>query len=250
MIKIVVQFNISADILTPFAVYDIINENLWNGDVMIKLLIFDLDGTLSDTLPSIRHAINLAAASAGYPERTYDEVRAAIGDGARLLMKRVMPPECACDERAVDEYLSLYEDMYDKTYMEADTLYDGMADALDGLYERGYAIAVLSNKQDNYVKLIVEQIVKEGIVSLAMGQQEGYPTKPDPSVPLMIAERFGVLPSEVAFIGDSEVDVMTAKNAGMMSVGCDWGYRGREVLECHGADHVISRPEELLEIFL
>lgn len=216
---------------------------------MIKLLIFDLDGTLSDTLPSIRHAINLAARKAGYPERTYDEVRAAIGDGVRMLIKKVLPEDRASDECAVDEHLARYEEMYNKTYMEADRMYDGMAETLRELSLRGYRIAVLSNKQDAYVKLIVEQIVEKGIVCLAMGQRKEYPRKPDPTVPLMIAEQLGALPSEVAFIGDSEVDIMTAKNAKMISVGCEWGYRGREVLESHGADYVISRPEELLRIF-
>ena len=216
---------------------------------MIKLLIFDLDGTLSDTLPSIRHAINLAAKQAGYPERTYDEVRAAIGDGVRMLIKRVLPEDISDDESSIDEHLARYEAMYDKTYMEADCMYDGMAETLRELSQRGYRIAVLSNKQDAYVKLIVEQIVEKGIVSLALGQQKDYPRKPDSTVPLMIAERFGALPSEVAFIGDSEVDIMTAKNAGMISVGCEWGYRGREVLESNGADHIISKPEELLRIF-
>ncbi len=216
---------------------------------MKKLLIFDLDGTLADTIHSIQHAINLAAESLGYPERTYEEVREAIGDGARLLIKRVMPTEKSGDERAVDEFLARYEEMYDTTYMEADRCYDGMDETLDELHSRGYVIAVLSNKQDNYVKLIVEKIVRKGIVSLAVGQRKGYPTKPNPAVPLAIAEHFGVPAADAAFIGDSEVDIMTAKNAGMMSVGCDWGYRGREALTAHGADYVISHPKELLDIF-
>ena len=139
--------------------------------------------------------------------------------------------------------------MYDTTYMEADKCYDGMHETIAELKRRGYVIAVLSNKPDVYVRALVEQIIEEGIVSLAHGQREEYPKKPDPTVPLMFAEQLGAMPDEVAFIGDSDVDIITAKNAKMMSVGCDWGYRGREALEDCGADVIISSPEQLLEIF-
>ena len=217
---------------------------------MIKLLIFDLDGTLADTLPAIRHAVNLVADKHGYPNKTYEEIRAAIGDGARALIRRSMPEEVVRDESALDRLLSEYDKMYGTTYMETDTMYAGMEDTLYELHRRGYIIAVLSNKQHRYVELIVKNMVREGVVASAIGQRREYPTKPDPTVPLIMAESLLAEPAEVAFIGDSEVDVMTAKNAGMMSVGCDWGYRARDLLESHGADCVISRPEELLEIFV
>ncbi|MBQ8140192.1 MAG: HAD family hydrolase [Clostridia bacterium] len=215
---------------------------------MKKLLIFDLDGTLADTIESIRHAINLAAEKFGYPEKSYDEVRAAIGDGAMALMRRVMPQGDAENDSAVKKFLACYEAMYDVTYSEADKCYDGIPEALEALKERGYTIAVLSNKQDNYVKLITSEIIKDGIASLAAGQLEGYPTKPDPTVPLLIADKLGFSAENTVFIGDGETDVMTAKNAGMVSVGCAWGYRGKEVLAKYGADYIISKPSELLDI--
>ena len=216
---------------------------------MKKLLIFDLDGTLADTLPSITRAINLAAAEFGYPERTYEDVRRAIGNGAKLLCKRLMPEDEAQSDERVKAFLDCYESKYDLTYAEADTCYDGMSETLAELYKRGYMIAVLSNKQDKYVKPIAAQLIPEPMLGYAAGQREGYPKKPDPAVPLSIVEMLGADISACAFIGDSDVDVKTGKNMGATAVGCDWGYRPRAELIDSGADFVISRPEELLEIF-
>ena len=216
---------------------------------MKKLLIFDLDGTLADTLPSIARAINLAASDFGYPERTVEDVRRAIGNGARLLCKRLMPKDEAEQDAKVDAFLDCYESKYDLTYAEADTCYSGMSETLVELHKRGYMIAVLSNKQDKYVKPIAAQLVPAHMLAYAAGQREGYPKKPDPTVPLSIAESLGADLSACAFIGDSDVDVITGKNMGVISVGCDWGYRPREELIHSGADFVISKPEDLLDIF-
>ena len=216
---------------------------------MKKLLIFDLDGTIADTLPSITRAINLAAEKFGYSQRTYDEVRRAIGNGARLLVKRLMPEAEAVNEARVDEFLACYESMYDITYPEADKCYDGMSDTVEELHRRGYMIAVLSNKQDKYVKPIARQLIPAHILSLAEGQRNDRPKKPDPTVPLgMVAELCADI-EESAFVGDSEVDIQTAKNMGAIAVGCDWGYRPREVLIESGADFIVSKPQDLLEIF-
>lgn len=216
---------------------------------MKKVLIFDLDGTLADTLDSVLHAINLAAEKFGYSQKTYEEARAAIGNGARKLVQRLMPTEEAQNDERVDSFLKCYNSMYDTTYMEADKCYDGMLDTLKELKRRGYVIAILSNKPDVYVRAIAEHLIESDILSLAYGQREGYPRKPDPTVPLAMLSELGGSPETAAFIGDSDVDILTAKNARMTSVGCDWGYRGREVLEESGADHIISSPEQLLDIF-
>ncbi len=215
---------------------------------MKKLLIFDLDGTIADTIYSIQHAINLAMQKFGYPEKSYEDVKSAIGDGAFMLLKRVIPQDVAKDNEAVKKVLRCYEDMYDITYSEANSCYDGMHEALEELKHRGYTIAILSNKQDNYVKLIASQIIKSGIVSLASGQKEGFPTKPDPTLPKKIARDLGFADNETIFIGDSEVDIMTAKNAGFSSIGCAWGYRDENILKEYGADVIIHHPKELVEL--
>ena len=215
---------------------------------MKKLLLFDLDGTIADTIESIRHAVNITMEHYGYPARSYLDVKAAIGNGAKLLIKRSMPDPDADDDEKVSTALSFYNEAYRNTYMEVGGCYDGMHDTLKELKARGYTIAILSNKQDEYVKLISSQIIEEGIVSMSVGQLEGYPTKPDPTVPLLMASELGFAPSDCVFIGDSDVDIKTAKNSGMVGVGCSWGYRAGEILASLGAEYVIDSPRELLDI--
>ena len=215
---------------------------------MIKLLMFDLDGTLADTLPSIHHAVELAMEHFGFRVPTIKQTEAALGSGARELFKRLVPAEVSSDDEKLDEFLEYYNEMYAKTYMDVECCYEGMAEAVIELKKRGYTIAVLSNKQDNYVVDIVGKLFEKGIVTMVQGQTE-LPTKPDPTVPLLMATSLGFEPFEVAFIGDSDVDVKTGKNSGFVSVACAWGFRSREQLEALSPDYLIARPEELLDIF-
>ena len=212
-----------------------------------KLLIFDLDGTIADTIWSIRDAVNLALELHGYDERSYDEVRRAIGNGAYELIRKSLPVALSEDREEVLRVLADYDRLYGTTYSHIDGCYDGMMDTLESLKKKGYIITVLSNKQDAYVKKIVELLFSDGFISFAEGQREDRPRKPDPSVPLMIAQHFGFAPEDCAFIGDSEVDVMTGKNASMMAIGCSWGYRPREALE--DADVIVDHPCELDKLF-
>lgn len=214
----------------------------------IKLLILDLDGTLADTIESIREGVNIAMNKYGYPERNYDEVRRAIGNGARELIRLSMPEPGRSDAELVDRVFRDYHAAYGETYTHCTECYEGIPESLLTLKERGYTLAVLSNKQDVYVKELVKILLPEGLIASAAGQTD-LPKKPDPTVPLMIASELGFAPSETAFIGDSEVDVLTGKNAGMLTVGCSWGYRDREVLVDSSADFVLDRPSELVEIF-
>ncbi len=214
----------------------------------IKLLIFDLHGTLADTIESIREGVNLAMRKYGYPERSYEEVRLAIGNGARELIRLSMPAEAAADGALVDRVFADYNVFYGQTYAHCDCCYDGILESLRMLKARGYTLAVLSNKQDVYVKALVASLFPEGMIALAAGQTD-LPKKPDPTVPLMMAEQLGFTPNEVAFIGDSEVDIATAQNAGMLAVGCSWGYRERTLLRESGADVLLDEPCELIELF-
>lgn len=214
----------------------------------VRLLIFDLDGTLADTIESIREGVNLAMKKYGFPERSYEEVREAIGNGARNLIRRSIPADRAEDRELVDRVFADYHAFYGQTYSHCDRCYDGIVEALCELKKRGYTVAVLSNKQDEYVRALVKMLIPDGVVSVAMGQTE-LPRKPDPTVPLLIAQGLGFAPAETAFIGDSEVDVQTGLNAGMVTVGCSWGYRDRTLLVDGGAHAVLDAPCELLELF-
>lgn len=214
----------------------------------IGLLIFDLDGTLADTIESIREGVNLAMQKYGYPERSYEEVRLAIGNGARELIRLSMPADASADGAQVDRVFADYNEFYGQTYAHCDRCYDGILESLLTLKKRGYTIAVLSNKQDVYVKALAQSLLPEGLVSLAAGQTD-LPKKPDPTVPLMMAKQLGFSPVETAFIGDSEVDMLTARNARMMAVGCSWGYRERALLIQSGADCVLDCAKDLLALF-
>ena len=211
-----------------------------------KLLIFDLDGTIATTIYSIRDGVNMAMDKYGFPQRSYEEIRAAIGNGARELIRLSLPEKKRADSLLVDTVFSDYNIFYGITYKNIDGCYPHMNESLHTLKDRGYVIAVLSNKQDHYVKKIVELLFPDGTVSYAAGQTE-LPRKPDPTVPLMIAKEFGVSPEQCVFIGDSDVDVMTAKNSGMTSVACSWGYRPRE--ELSGADMIIDSADMLTVLF-
>ena len=211
------------------------------------LLIFDLDGTIADTIYSIRDAVNLAMDKYGFERRDYEQIRCAIGNGARELIRLSLPEQKRDNADLVDEVLCTYDKLYATTYDKIDGCYDGMSEAIHTLKERGYTIAVLSNKQDAYVKKIIALLFPDGCVSLAAGQRNDLPRKPDPTVPLMIAEKFAKTPYDCAFIGDSEVDVLTGKNAGMKAVACAWGYRPVDALA--DADFLIRSPLDLLEVF-
>ncbi len=214
----------------------------------IRLLIFDLDGTLADTIWSIREGVNLAMKKHSFPEKSYDETRMNVGNGARELIRRSMPEGAAEDKELFDRVYDDYESFYAETCGHCRECYDGMLEALLTLKERGYTIAVLSNKQDRFVKIMVDSLLPKGLAALSVGQTD-LPKKPDPTVPLMIAGSLGFEPFEVAFIGDSDVDIKTAENAHMLSVGCAWGYRGREVLAEAGSDIIIDHPTELCRLF-
>ena len=214
-----------------------------------KLLIFDLDGTLADTLITIRDSVNMALEKHQLPLRTYDEVMWAIGNGARELMRRSVPTELSTDQDFIDRIYEDYTEAYNKTFANIDGCYPFVSEVLHTLKERGYTLAVLSNKRDMFIQPMVKEMIPEGLMSISMGQRDELPKKPDPTVPLMIAKELGFEPEQTAFIGDSDTDMLTGNNAGMLSVGCSWGYRTREILSEAGADVIVDAPVELTAIF-
>lgn len=213
-----------------------------------KAVIFDLDGTLADTVGAIAEAVNLSLAQFGFPAKTTDEVRRAVGNGPRMLIRRVLPERYFSDDAVIDQVLKVYDRMYGETYMHTESTYDGIQETLHTLYERNFKLAVLSNKQDLYVKKLAEKYFPNGEILIARGQRENVPLKPDPTALKIVMEDMKVAPAECVFVGDSGVDVQTAANAGVDLIAVAWGFAGRQALiEC-GATVIADRPQEILTL--
>ena len=215
-----------------------------------KLLIFDLDGTLADTISAITDGMNLALDECGLPRRSVDHVRRSLGDGARMLCRRMLPPELFNDDALTDCLLETYNRTYGLTYMNTRENYTGISETVRELKRRGYILAVLSNKQDVYVKNMISSLFPEGEFSLSFGNTPERHRKPDPAGAIELCRALGISPEDAVMIGDGETDVRAAQNAGFAAnVTVTWGYRPIDLLRSCGADIFVDRPEELLELF-
>jgi phosphoglycolate phosphatase len=219
-------------------------EKIFNNK---KAVIFDLDGTLADTIDAIAEAVNMTLEYFGYPTKTTDEVRAAVGNGAKMIIRRTIPAEYYDDDETVLKVLKKYDEMYAITYSHTNKMYDGMREALVELYRSGKKIAIFSNKQDAYVKGLSEIYFSDGTISMALGQTD-LPVKPDIAGLKLIMDKLGVAVDDCVFVGDSGVDLATARNANMDCICVSWGFVGREGLILKGADCIIDHPSELLNL--
>jgi phosphoglycolate phosphatase len=183
----------------------------------------------------------------GYPQKTTDEVRRAVGNGARMIIRRTIPAEFYNDEETVTRVLKKYDEMYAITYPHSDKMYDGIREALIELHKSGKKIAVFSNKQDVYVKGLSDIYFSDGTISMALGQTD-LPVKPDIAGLKLIMDELAVTADECVFVGDSGVDLATAKNANMDCICVSWGFVGREGLLAKGAECIIDHPSELITL--
>ncbi len=212
---------------------------------MIKGVIFDLDGTLCDTLPDLGAAMNKMLLSFGYPIRNREELRLAICYGAREFVFRSLP-ETARDEVTVTRSLAVYRENY-KTALTVNTApYAGISELLLSLCRAGLPVAVYSNKPMAQTKTVVAHYFPDIPFTAVVGHVDGTPVKPDSTIALSIAAQMGLDPSEIAFVGDSDVDMQTACNAGMVPFGVTWGYRDAETLCRGGARYLAATAKELL----
>ena len=204
-------------------------------------LIFDLDGTLVESLPGIAASLNRALALHGLPGHGDAEVRGFIGDGARMLVTRAMAPgEAALHLESV---LRRFAEDYAVSWPHGTSPYPGIAELLADLRRQGIPLAVLSNKPHVFTTEIVGKLFPKDTFAAVLGNREGLPHKPDPAGALEIAASLGVSPENCVLIGDSTMDLDTARNAGMASIAVTWGYQNREHLL--GADRIAEDVEEL-----
>ena len=211
-----------------------------------RYAIFDLDGTLLDTLDDLTDSMNYILGKHNFPLRTRDEVRNFVGNGVRKLVERAVPPEYKADEEFIDKF---YDDfsLYYNSHSDIKTSpYPGTLGMLDKLLHSGFDIAIVSNKIDSAVKSLSAKFFGERIKS-AIGEKPSIRHKPEPDMVFMAMEEMGADKENSIYIGDSEVDIQTAKNAGIPCISVLWGFKDRKFLEDSGAMAIVESMEELGE---
>ena len=211
---------------------------------MIKAVFFDLDGTLCYTADDLRTAMNLMLSEFGMPQRSVSEILGAINCGAREFVRRSMPEDKARDPELVDRCFERYTERYSEHFLDSTYPYPGIPGLVASLGARGIKTAVLTNKGDPHATALMHKLVGDAL-DRVLGNCGRFPTKPDPASALWIASELGVLPREVLYVGDSDVDMKTARNAGFFACGVSWGYRGVTTLCSSGASGIASRPAEI-----
>ena len=214
---------------------------------MIHNLIFDLDGTLLNTLADLRDSTNYALQQFGFPERSTEEVRNFVGNGLRMLIRRAVPFET--EEETVDAVLAVMKAHYREHYHDGTIPYDGILPFLHKMKMYGFRMAIVSNKADPMVQLL-RTLYFDELIPVAVGELDGVPRKPAPDMVYHALAELGVEASAAAYVGDSEVDVALARNAKLPLIAVSWGFRGREALEEAGAVLVVDDAATLLENML
>lgn len=212
---------------------------------MIKAVIFDMDGTVADTLHSIAGFGNAALEAHGFPALETELYRQLAGNGADVLIRRMLSSTgIPHTEDTVQTVRKTYDALYEADPTKLVTPYPGIIDMLKAIRAAGIKTAILSNKPDNMTCFIAEALFP-GLFDIVHGQRTGIPKKPDPTSVKMLCEELGVTPEECLYVGDSGVDMQTGHNGGIISVGVTWGFRGADELRENGADHLVDTAEEL-----
>ncbi len=211
-----------------------------------QLAIFDLDGTLLDTLEDLADSTNYIMRQFGYPGRTLTEVRAFVGNGIRKLLERSAPKGTSPEE--IDRMFEQFKEHYGVHCADKTKPYDGIMELLHMLQKQEIKLAVVSNKADYAVKALCEQYFP-GIFDEAVGERTGIARKPAPDTVNEVLKNLQIERSQAVYIGDSEVDVQTARNAEMDCIAVDWGFRDASVLKEAGAEVIVSTPEAILGYF-
>ncbi len=211
---------------------------------MIDTVIFDLDGTLLNTLDDLTDSVNFALGKMGCPLHTADEVRMMVGNSVIYLIEKALPE--GTDKQTFDKTLSLFESHYQSNMRNKTAPYDGIINMLEAVKKQGYKTAVVSNKPDVFTKQLVSELFGE-YISIAIGRSDSMPRKPAPDTVWYALDLLSSEKECAVYVGDSEVDVLTAKNAGLPCIGCLWGFRDKQTLEAAGVAYLISSPAELVD---
>lgn len=215
----------------------------------LRGVIFDLDGTLINSIGDLQASVNYVMAARGFPTATEAQMKQMVGNGIRKLIERALPETERIPEK-IDECLREFSAHYSEHCLDRTRPYDGMKELAVLLRFRGVQTAVVSNKADSLVNKIVGGLFPSATFGTVHGMREGIAPKPDPEALLLICKEWGIAPEECAMIGDSNVDILTGKNAGMFTAGVAWGFRGRKELEESGADFIADDAAQLTEVLL
>ena len=237
-------------LLNSFAGYKLIHDYVYWYAMKHKGVIFDLDGTLIDTLPDIAASMNKALEKNGFPVLETEAYREKVGWGIRALAGLCIPDADSLDNSA--EIINRVADDAVEFYSEAPLVYTkpypGINELVSMLYSKRIKTAVLTNKPDSAARLIIQGLFPENYFGFIKGEIRGKPRKPDPACVWDLLVEMNLTPSEIIFAGDSEVDMETAVSSGCFPLGVSWGYRTREIILKAGARSIINRPDELLEL--
>lgn len=214
---------------------------------MINSCIFDLDGTLLNTLADLRESTNYALKKFDFPVRSTEEIRNFVGNGLRMLIRRAVPNET--DEETVERVLAEMKAHYREHYHDGTVPYDGILPFLRKMKNCGFRMAIVSNKADPMVQLL-RTLYFDDLISVAVGELEGVARKPAPDMVEIAMQRLGCTAENAVYIGDSEVDIETAKNAGLPCLSVGWGFRDEEILHNAGAKTIYHSPAELQEALM
>ena len=214
----------------------------------IELVIFDLDGTLRDTIEDLGDSVNEVLRSRQLPEHSYEDYREYIGDGMEMLIRRSLPGELASDPEVFAAVLGDCQAAYGRNWNNKSSPYEGIQECLESLNRQGVKLAVLSNKPHHFTGLCVSELLPGIPFAEVCGDREGIPRKPDPGGALAIAGGLGIDAGRTLFAGDTDVDIITALGAGMVPVGVLWGFRGEDELRQAGARHLVAHPDEIVSL--
>ncbi|MFC2022050.1 HAD family hydrolase [Chloroflexota bacterium] len=212
-----------------------------------KAVIFDLDGTLLDTLQDIADSVNEALKHLDFPRHELEAFKKFIGEGRDVLAARALPGD-SCDPTTVKRLVELINSEYSERWANKTILYDGISDLLDELTAMSIKMAVLSNKAHDFTELMVSELLSQWHFEAVVGVSQSVLRKPDPTAALQIAQQLVLQPNEFLYLGDSDIDMRTAIGAGMYPVGVSWGFRSAEELLSSGAEVLIEYPTDLLAL--
>src|SRR6056297_2946169 len=213
----------------------------------LQTIAFDLDGTLLYTLEDIAYAANHVLSKYGFPLYKLDDYRHFVGDGVYMLVSRALP-ESYRNEALIQKFIEDFSLIYDKQWNKNTRPYPGIQELLKELKQRGLKLAILSNKPDRFTQLCIKEFFSDIHFDLVLGQREDLPIKPDPDLSIFFLTNLQSSPDKTLFVGDTEVDILTAINGDMIPAGVLWGYRGRKELKKAGASFWFENPSDLIAL--